>query len=66
MGQDWRPDEAMSSDLMKAMIKLLDRKKFLCQAREEASKWMTAQAYFVTLYVFSLEVPRACLPILPA
>ena len=54
MGPDWRPDEAMSSDLMKAMIKLLDRKIFRCQAREEASKWITARAYFVTLYVFSL------------
>jgi hypothetical protein len=61
MGQDWRPDEAISSNLMKAVVKLLDRKIFWSQSQEEASKWIAARAYFMTLYVFSLRGPEGLL-----
>jgi hypothetical protein len=58
MGQDWQPAEAMSSNLMKASVKLLDKKIFQSQTKEEVSKWIMARAYFVTLYVFSLRGPH--------
>ena len=61
MGQDWRPDEAMSPKLIKALIDLLDRKVSRSVTLEEASHWISARLYFLSLYVFSLRGPEGLL-----
>jgi hypothetical protein len=54
MGQDWRPDKAMSPKLMKALLRLVDDKIADGQEPDDAAHWVTARALFVSLYVFSL------------
>jgi hypothetical protein len=61
MGQDWRPDEAISPKLIKALIDLLDRKVSRSVTLEEASHWISARLYFLSLYVFSLRGPEGLL-----
>ena len=61
MGQDWRPDEAISPKLMKALTNLLSRRVSRSRTPKEAAKWVTARAYFVCLYVFSLRGPEGLL-----
>jgi hypothetical protein len=55
MGQDWRPDEAMSPKLIKALMRLLDDKVAQASDGDEASHWVTAKAFFTFLYIFSLR-----------
>jgi hypothetical protein len=55
MGQDWRPDEAISPRLVKALMRLLNDKVAQARNSEEASHWVTARALFTSLYVFSLR-----------
>jgi hypothetical protein len=55
MGQDWRPDEAVSPRLVKALLRLLDDRIALAGDADVASHWVTAKALFVFLYVFSLR-----------
>jgi hypothetical protein len=55
MGQDWRPDEAISPRLIKALMRLLDDKVAQARDSEDASHWVTARALFTILYVFSLR-----------
>jgi hypothetical protein len=65
MGQDWRPDEAITSRLMRALIKLLDRRVLRSPTQGVASKWINARAYFVSLYVFSCRRPEGLLLHMP-
>jgi hypothetical protein len=55
MGQDWRPDEAVSPKLMKALFRLLEDTIANAKDEDEASHWVTARALFTFLYVFSLR-----------
>jgi len=55
MGQDWRPDEAASPKLIKALFNLLDELNAGSTDVDEASHWITAKALFVFLYTFSLR-----------
>ena len=55
MGQDWRPDEAVSPRLVKALMRLLEDKVAGARDDEESGHWVTARALFVILYVFSLR-----------
>jgi hypothetical protein len=55
MGQDWRPDEAMSPKLVKALLCLVDDKIADAAEPDNAAHWVTARALFVSLYVFSLR-----------
>jgi hypothetical protein len=55
MGQDWRPDEAVSPKLVKALLRLLDDKIADAQEIDDAAQWVTTKALFVFLYVFSLR-----------
>jgi hypothetical protein len=55
MGQDWRPDEAMSLKLMKALLRLVDDKIADEEEPDNAAHWVTARVLFVSLYVFSLR-----------
>jgi hypothetical protein len=55
MGQDWRPDEAVSPRLVKALYRLLDDKIASATNADDAALWVTTKALFVFLYVFSLR-----------
>ena len=55
MGQDWRPDEAISPRLIKALVRLLSDKLANAGSLGQASHWATSRALFVFLYVFSLR-----------
>jgi hypothetical protein len=55
MGQDWRPDEAVSPRLVKALYRLLEDKTANAETVEDASHWVTARGLFTFLYVFSLR-----------
>jgi hypothetical protein len=55
MGQDWRPDEAVSPKLSKALFRLLEDKIAASKDRDEASHWVMAWAPFTFIYVFSLR-----------
>ena len=55
MGQDWRPDEAVSPRLVKSLLRLLDDKIAGAQEADDAAQWVTTKALFVFLYVFSLR-----------
>jgi hypothetical protein len=54
MVQDWRPEEAMSPKLMKALLRLVNDKIADAEDPDGAAHWVTARALFVSLYVFSL------------
>ena len=55
MGQDWRPDEAVSPRLIKALFRALDEKIANATAAPSLSQWTTARALVAFLYVFSLR-----------
>ena len=55
MGQDWRPDEAMSPRLIVALLRLLEENILACLTPEDLSRWVTARSLFAFLYVFSLR-----------
>jgi hypothetical protein len=55
MGQDWRPDEAVSPRLVKALMRMLDDKIAQGNNSRDVSHWVTARTLFTILYVFSLR-----------
>lgn len=55
MGQDWRPDEAVSPKLMKALLRLVKDKIPDAEELDTAAHCVTARALFVSLYVFFLK-----------
>ena len=55
MGQDWRPDEAISPRLVKALFRLLNNKIASAMDADDAALWVTTKTLFVFLYVFSLR-----------
>jgi hypothetical protein len=55
MGQDWRPDEAISPRLIQALFRLLDDRIAEASTANELSRWVTARALYSSLYVFSLR-----------
>jgi hypothetical protein len=55
MGQDWRPDEAISPRLIQALFRNLDEKVADATGPLGLSRWVTARPLFSFLYVFSLR-----------
>jgi hypothetical protein len=55
MGQDWRPDEALSPRLIQALFRLLDERVADAENPLMLSRWVTARALYAFLYVFSLR-----------
>jgi hypothetical protein len=55
MGQDWRPDEAVSPRLIKALFRSLDEKIANATTASSLSQWTTARGLVAFLYVFSLR-----------
>jgi hypothetical protein len=54
MGQDWRPDEALSPRLIQALFRTLDEKVTDADNPVLLSRWVTARSLYAFLYVFSL------------
>lgn len=55
MGQDWRPDQAVSAHLMLALTRWIERKIVSLTVPSEIIQWTLAGAYFVLCYVLSLR-----------
>ena len=55
MGQDWRPDQAISTELMRALSEEVQNKIARSFNVQEAADWITAGTYFVICYVLSLR-----------
>jgi hypothetical protein len=55
MGQDWRPDEAISPKLIQSLFQLLDERIVEATTPCQLSRWVTSRALFAFLYVFSLQ-----------
>ncbi|KAL7573960.1 hypothetical protein ACA910_001968 [Epithemia clementina (nom. ined.)] len=64
MGQDWRPDQAMSADLL---FELLGSMQFTIvnqQGKADKMRWILATCYFVVCFVVALRGPEGMLLVL--
>ena len=61
MGQDWRPDQAVTPDLMLALLQLLETQISNCYRSEETYFQVMVGAYFAVCYVLSLRGPEGLL-----
>ena len=55
MGQDWRPDKAISTPLMIHLLALIEEKIRMTEAHKEKLSFVMAGAYFCFCYVVSLR-----------
>jgi hypothetical protein len=55
MGQDWRPNRAISTPLMLKLLTLVESRIRMSQDLEERCKWVMAGSYFCFCYVVSLR-----------
>jgi hypothetical protein len=55
MGQDWRPDEAVSLQLIQVLFRSLVKKMVNATTASALSQWTTARGLMAFLYVFSLR-----------
>ena len=55
MGQDWRPDQAVSAELMLALLEEVEARISRSSGFQEVADWVTAGTYFVVCYVLSLR-----------
>jgi len=58
MGQDWRPDLAVSSSLMHLLLGSCRRRIDMANSLPELENWAMAGTYFCFCYVLSLRVVR--------
>lgn len=58
MGQDWRPNHAISSSLMHRLLMLSESKMVGAENINDKHKWTMAGAYFCICYVLSLRSPE--------
>ena len=54
MGVKWKPNKALSTELILKTIKRSEDKRAGCQYKEERHKWTVFVTYIVLLYVISL------------
>ena len=55
MGQDWRPNQALSLELMLAVLEMTESRINDAVSVEEAHRWIVFHAYATTSYVISLR-----------
>ena len=65
MGQDWRPNRAISCLLMTKLLTLAETKIRQSSNSKEREKWVTAGSYFCFCYVLSLRSPEGLMVDLP-
>lgn len=59
MGQDSRPNRALSSDLMHELLSSVERKAVDATTVEERHRWVMVGAYFVSLMYCHFEGEKA-------
>ena len=55
MGQDWRPDRAISNPIMHRLMQRVEEQAAQSHTAEERAIWLTAGTYFLVCYVISLR-----------
>jgi hypothetical protein len=58
MGQDWRPNQALSVDIVHELLGSCERRAMEATSRSEVHKWVLAGAYFCIRFVLSLRSPE--------
>ena len=58
MGQDWRPNQAISIELMHLLLARTELRVRTSLSEEERDKWLLAGGYFCICYVLSLRSPE--------
>ena len=61
MGQDWRPNRAISVELMGELLRAVEQKAWDSTSAEDKFKWIMAGGYFCFCYVVSLRSPEGLL-----
>jgi len=61
MGQVWRPNQAISIDLMHALLTRIEEKVLGSEEPDEGALWVTLGAYVVICFVVSLRGPEGLL-----
>ena len=61
MGQDWRPDQAITPELMIALLDHLEHLIINATRQEDAYFMVMAGAYFITCFILSLRGPEGLL-----
>ena len=61
MGQDWRPDQAITPELMIALLDHLEHLIINASRQEDSYFMIMAGAYFITCFVLSLRGPEGLL-----
>ena len=54
-GVIWKPNKALSTELILKTIKRSEEKRMACQDKEERHRWTVFVAYIVLFYVISLR-----------
>ena len=65
MGQDWRPNRALSNPLIHRVLNLTESRILLSTSKAEREKWVIAGIYFCFYYVLSLRSPEGLMVDLP-
>ena len=58
MGQDWRPNQAISIELMPELLKRSEDRARRADTRYGRQKWVLAGGYFCICFVLSLRSPE--------
>lgn len=61
MGQDWRPNQAISTDILIEVLRVCEKRYQTASTYDEAGDWIVAGTYFATCYVCSLRGPEGLL-----
>ena len=61
MGQDWRPNRAISIDLMIEFLKAVEQRALDATMQDDKCKWVMAGGYFCFCFVVSLRSPEGLL-----
>ena len=65
MGQDWRPNRALSNELIHRILSLAESRIRSSVSKIDREKWVSAGAYFCFCYVLSLRSPEGLMLDLP-
>ena len=55
MGQDWRPDKAVSVEIMGVLLRIVEQRVIDATTIAEKAKWLMAGGFFTVCYVVSLR-----------
>ena len=58
MGQDWRPNQAISVDIMHKLLEKAEDRARTSNGTNERSRWILAGGYFCICFVLSLRSPE--------